>query len=120
MPYTRDAAATNTAVVIRTGRTVLISVKVVQRAGAASALFLQLFNTATITPGTTVPVAIITVPAGSAIMDATVLKVTFNGTKGGGEFTTALGYCVTTTATGGTAPTAGQEPELIVRWEPLG
>jgi hypothetical protein len=57
MPYTRDAAANATAVVIRTGRTALKSVKVVQRAGAASALFLQLFNTASITPGTTTPVA---------------------------------------------------------------
>jgi hypothetical protein len=120
MPYTRDAAATNTAVVIRTGQTALLSVKVAQRAGAAAALFLQLFNTASITPGTTVPIAVVTIPAGSTIMDATVLKVAFSGTKGGAEFTTALGYCVTTTATGSTAPTAGQEPELIIRWEPLG
>jgi len=120
MPYTRDAAANNTAVVIRTGVTRLLSVKAAQRASAATALFVQLFNTASITPGTTVPVAVLTVPAGNTNMDATVLKANFSGTKGGAEFTTALGYCVTTTATGSTAPTAGQEPELIIRWERLG
>ena len=120
MPQTYDKDADNTAVVIRTGRCALKSVKVTQRTFDAPVLYLQLFNTASITPGTTAPTAVVTVPAGNANMAATILKATFSGTKGGGEFTTALGYCCTTTHDGGTAPDAGDEPEVIISWEPLG
>jgi hypothetical protein len=120
MPVTYDKDADNTAVVVRTGATILKSLKVAQRATGAAVVYLQLFNTASITPGTTAPVAVVPVPAGSTIMDAAVLKLIFAGTKGGGQFSTALGYCCTTTHDGSTSPTAGQEPEVIINWEPLG
>lgn len=120
MPVTYDRDADGIAVVIRTGRVALKSVSVRQRVAAAGALFLQLFNTASITPGVTAPVTVIPVPAGNSNLDSTALKAIFAGTKGGGEFTTALGYCVTTTHDGATGPTVGQEPEVIISWEPLG
>lgn len=120
MAYTYDRDADNTAVVARTGRTKIKSVKVSQRVGAAAQLYLQLFNTASITPGTTTPVLVLLVPAGDTLMDAMQIKYVFTGMRGGIDFSTALGYCVTTVHDGGTAPTAGQEPEVVINWEPLG
>jgi hypothetical protein len=120
MPVTYDKDADNTAVVIRTGRTALKAVTVRQRTFDAPVLYLQLFNTASITPGTTAPVAVIPIPAGNANIGATAHKVAIAGTKGGGEFTTALGYCVGTTHDNGVAPDAGDEPEVIISWEPIG
>jgi hypothetical protein len=120
MPQFYDRDADNTAVVIRTGATRLKSVTCRQRVGAAPRLFLQLFNTASITPGTTAPEKVVPIPAGDTQLDCTVNKGSYSGKKGGIQFSTALGYCVTTTHDGLTAPTAGQEPEVIIQWEPLG
>ena len=120
MPQTRNNAAENTAVVIRTGATKLKAVRVEQRTFDAPALYLQLFNTASITPGTTAPVKVIPIPAGVADMQAQIYKETYTGTRGGIEFATALGYCVTTTHDGSTDPDSGDEPVVIIDWEPLG
>src|SRR5574337_986568 len=116
MPKTYDAHADNTAVVIRTGATRLKSVEVKQFVGAASQLYLQLFNTASITPGTTAPVKVIPIPAGDTQLDCTVYKENYSGKRGGIEFATALGYCVTTTHDGASAPTSGQEPAVNIQW----
>lgn len=119
MSKTYDRDADNTAVVIRTGSTKLTAIKAVQRTFDAPVLYLQLFNTASITPGTTAPVKVIPIPAG-AVQDAKAIKEAYSGTHGGIEFGTALGYCVTTAHDNGVAPDAGDEPELEIQWEPLG
>jgi hypothetical protein len=120
MAKTYDRDADNTAVVIRTGSTKLTAVEVAQRVAAAPVLYLQLFNTASITPGTTAPFKVVNIPAGNVLLDANKIKEVYSGKHGGIEFGTALGYCVTTTHDGATAPTAGQEPEVSLQWEPLG
>lgn len=120
MPQTRNNAAGNTAVVIRTGSTKINAVRVEQRVAAAPLLYLQLFNTATVTPGTTLPTKVVMIPAGVAELQAMILKETYSSNRGGLEFGAALTYCVTTVHDGGVAPTAGQEPVVIIDWEPLG
>jgi hypothetical protein len=91
-----------------------------QRAAAAPRLFLQLFNTNAPTVGTTVPEIVIPVPAGSGTVDEAVVKVVFKGSQGSLVLNTGLAYAVTTTPTGSTGPTGGQEPVVIVDYEPLG
>lgn len=120
MPQTRNNAAENTAVVIRTGATRLKAVKVEQRTFDAPQLYLQLFNTASITPGTTAPVAVVPIPAGKAERQMMDSKIICTGAEGGIVFPTALGYCVTTTHDGATDPDAGDEPVVIIDWEALG
>lgn len=115
-----DKDADNTPVVVRTGALRLASVKVAQRVAAAPKLYLQLFDSVTVTPGTTKPDVVIIVGAGDSNQDANVHKASFSGKKGGIGFSTGLTYCVTTVSDGGTAPTAGQEPEVYIEYAPVG
>lgn len=120
MARSRTDAANATAVVVRNGRTHIKNIRVEQRASAAPRLFLQIFNTNAPTVGTTAPEMAIPVPAGQANMDAAVLDVPFGAKRGGLELSTGFSYAVTTTPTNAVAPTAGQEPTVIIDYEPLG
>lgn len=118
MSQTRVAAQNATALAIRNGACIIKRVRVRQYAGAAPRLFLQLFNTNAPTVGTTAPEMVIPVPAGNTKMNATVRDVNFTGDSE--QFGTGLAIAVTTVHDGAVAPTAGQAPEVIVDWEPLG
>lgn len=121
MPKTLDQSADNTAVVVRTGRTLLKAVEVKQRTVDAPILYLKLFNDASVTVGSQAADLVIPIPAGRTDMDAQVHKASFSGKFGGIDFSTALTYAVTVLATvSGTAPDAGDEPEVILHWEPVG
>lgn len=116
----RTPTANATAVVVRNGRTILKNVRVEQRAGAAAQLFLQIFNTNAPTVGTTVPTIVIPIPAGDTQLMFTYHKAIFAGRRGGLDLTTGFSYAVTTTQTGSTAPTAGQEPLVEAHYEAVG
>jgi hypothetical protein len=118
----RTAALTNVPIAVRTGFTLLNSISIRQKTNDAPQLYLQLWNTAaaSVTIGTTAPVMVIPVPAGSTKVEDASLKVTFSGKHGGRQFSTALSYAVATVHDGGTACDAGDEPEVIVNYEALG
>lgn len=120
MAQSRTNAAGASAVSVRAGATRLRGVRVEQRAPAAPALFLQVFNTNSPTVGTTAPVLVVPVPAGSGQLSTPTLRAIFKGTQGALFLSTGLAYAVTTTPTGSTGPTGGQEPTVIVDYEPLG
>lgn len=120
MARSRTAAQNATATAVRTGRTHLRNVRVRQRTTDAPRLFLQIFNAASPTVGTTAPEIVLPVPAGSANMDSQGYDYPMQGPRGGVELGTALAYAVTTTHDGNTAPDAGDEPEVIIDYEPLG
>jgi len=107
-----------TALAIRTGNTIVKRIRVRQYAGAAPRLYLQLFNTNAPTVGTTAPEMVIPVPAGNTQKEAAVRDIIIAGNSK--HFGTGLAIAVTTVHDGAVAPTAGQEPEVIIDWEPLG
>lgn len=120
MARSRTDAANATAVAVRNGRTHIKNIRVEQRASAAPQLFLQVFNTNAPTVGTTAPEVVVPVPAGQANMDLVTLDLPLMAKRGGLELGTGFAYAVTTTHDGLTAPTAGQEPTVIIDYEPLG
>jgi hypothetical protein len=122
MANSRFAALAATVQAIRTGATFLSRIRARQLNNTAPVLYLQLFNVASgsVTLGTTVPNLVLEIPAGVASHDGDSLAVKFDGKEGGKKFSTALSIACTTTATGSTAPTAGQEPDVNVDWNPLG
>ena len=115
-----DKDADNTAVVVRTGSTRVNGVKVAQRKVTAPKLYLQLFDSVTVTPGTTKPDMVIPVPAGNSNYDVMAFKIAMSGMRAGVGFDTGLTYCVTTVSDGGTAPAAGDEPEVTIGYVPVG
>lgn len=113
-------AALGAAQVVRTGRSLLRSLRVkVYKAGAAE-FYIQIFNTASPTLGTTAPIEVIRVPAAETILPLQDKVVNYEGPKGGQEFSTALTVACTTTHDGATVATSGQEPDVIVDYEQLG
>jgi hypothetical protein len=58
------------------------------------------------------------VPAGRTDFQFVARKVQFSG-QGGEYFATGLSMAVTTTHDGSTAPQAGDEPEVILDFEPV-
>lgn len=120
MAVTINNAMSGVAVLIRTGSTKLCTIQVSQRAVAAPLLHLQLYDTASPVVGTTAPIKVVPIPAGAINMQQMSYKETYSGSRGGIEFATALACAVTTTHDGAIGPTAGQEPQVIIRWEPLG
>jgi hypothetical protein len=121
MPRTYDKDADNTVVVIRTGATRIKAVLVRQRTFDAPVLFLKLFDDATVTMNAQAADFSIRVPAGRAGVDAQTAKIIFAGNEGGLIFATALTYGVSKLNTvSDTTPDAGDEPEVIIDWEPLG
>jgi hypothetical protein len=118
MAQTTVNAQNATFTLARTGSARLKNIRITQRAGAAARLFLQLFDLAAPTVGTTVPTMVIPIPAGNTQSDGEASETRFSSNRGGIIFSTAISFAATTTATGLTAPTAGQEPEVSVDWEP--
>ncbi len=118
MSQSRVAAQNATATVVRNGACTVERIRARQYAGAAPRLYLQLFNTNAPTVGTTAPEMVIPVPAGDTKKEATQRDVRISGN--GKNFSTGLSYAVTTVHDGAVAPTAGQEPEVIIDWEPVG
>jgi len=118
MAQTTVNAQNATLFLARTGSARLKNIRVTQRTGAAARLFLQVFDAVAPTVGTTLPTLIIPVPAGNTQSDGEVLETRLSSNRGGAIFGTAISFAVTTTATGLTAPTAGQEPEVSIDWEP--
>ena len=114
------AAANATAVAVRNGTTVINDVTVEQRAPAAPVLYLQVFNTNAPTVGTTLPRFVIEVPAGNVTLDNNPLRCDYDGPLGGAYMATGLAYAVTTTQTGNTNPTAGQEPRVVLNYNQIG
>ena len=114
-------AQADTVTAVRTGRSLLRSVSVKQLTEDAPKLFLQIFNVASgsVTLGTTLPDVIVPVPAGETgrTMHG---RAEFQGIHGGLDMATAISYAVTTTATGSTAPDAGDEPNVKMDWERIG
>ena len=120
MAQTRIVAQNATATEVRTGATRVKKVSVRQKTSDAPRLYLQLFNILTPTVGTTVPVDVFRVPVGDAARQPPWEKYIFASSFGGKFYDTGLSFAVTTTPTGLTAPDSGDEPEVIVDWEPLG
>jgi hypothetical protein len=106
-------------VVLRSGRALIASIKITQFVFDAPALFLQVFNTNAPTVGTTAPVMVLPVPAGTTQWPEW-RKFVFAGKLGGLQFATGLSLAVTTTHDGSTGPDAGDDPQVIVDWEAVG
>ena len=122
MSVSRTAALNDVGVAIRTGATLLRSIRARQLAPAAPKLYLQLFNVAgaSVVLGTTVADEVLLLPAGDSKRDEVGLFADFHSRKGGQLFDTALSVFCTTTANGLTAPTAGQEPDVTIDYEKIG
>lgn len=126
MARSRTQAQGITLTAVRNGRCLVRNIRVAQRVAAAPELYLIVFNNNAPTVGTVSPTAqnmVIPVPAGNANVDAAVLDLAWTGKFGGLHFNTGLSYVVATTpnnANGVAGPTAGQEPEVIIDYEPLG
>jgi len=118
MAQTTVNAQNATLLLARTGSARIKNIRVTQRAGAAPRLFLQLFDATAPTVGTTVPTMVIPIPAGNTQSDGEVLEIRPSSNRGGMVFGTAISFAATTTAVNAVAPTAGQEPEVSVDWEP--
>lgn len=113
-------AANATAVVVRNGRTIIKNISIEQRNQAAPVLYLQVFNTNAPTVGTTVPVFVMQAPVGNLTLDNNQISADFQGPLGGFDLSAGFSYAVTTTQTGLTAPTAGQEPRVTVDYNQIG
>jgi len=114
----KNAAVDETGVVISSVACLLRSIKVLQKTEDAPVLYLQVFNHASPTVGTTAPVMVLQVPAG--ITGTLVPETTkISGTRGGKYLATALTIAVTTTHDGNTAPDAGDEPDVDVDYQTL-
>jgi len=113
------SALAATAQLVRTGRTLLRSVRIRQKTGAAPELYIQFFNNAAPTVGTTAPNMVIPVPAGAA-GEIKLDNIDFQGIYGGRDFGTALSIACTTVHDGAVAPTAGDEPVVDVDYNAVG
>ena len=98
-----DTSAAATAVVAKASSAVLYEIELDNTANAA-ATYLKLFNTGTVTVGTTVPDMVVMVPAS---VSRTVVVPT------GITFATALAYCAVTA--GGTAGTTAPSSAFAIK-----
>jgi len=104
---------------IVTGNILLRSVKVLQKTVDAPVLYLQLFNAASPTVGTTAPTMVLPIPAGLAASFATA-TYKFSANLGGINFGTGLAIAVTTAHDTADAPDAGDEPDVTIEYHPIG
>ena len=116
----RTEAQDETATVVRNGKCYVKNIRVEQRTTDAPALYLQVFNTNDPTVGTTLPTAVLPVPAGNANRDMAFNEVRCKSEVGGIYMGTGLSYAVTTDSTGNTGPDAGDEPVVVLDYENLG
>jgi hypothetical protein len=108
-----------TGIDVVTGNVLLRSIKVLQKTGDAPALYLQLYNAASPTVGTTLPTMVLLVPAGLPSSHART-TYDFSNNLGGINFGTALALAVTTTHDGAVGPTAGDEPDVTIDYQTIG
>ncbi|MCA9455857.1 MAG: hypothetical protein KC587_04295 [Nitrospira sp.] len=108
-----------TGVLVYTGESVLRSIKILQKTEDAPLLYLQIFDHASPTVGTTAPSMVLPVPAGlSGRM--VPFRYDLTGPQGGLKLGTALTIAVTTSHDGATGPDAGDEPDIVLDYQPLG
>lgn len=113
----RTAAANATAVALGASTFCLTCIKV-RRFVGSSELYLQIFNNNAPTVGITVPNMVLPIPALQSGMQAMIQRYPMSGNRGGFRLGTGLAYAVTTTPTGSTNPTSGEEPEVELYYEP--
>lgn len=101
---------------VRTGRTLVQAIEVEVDPSSSAEVYVQLYNVANPTPGTTAPNAVIPIPP-VARDSKRKRKVVF---AGGLAFDTALSFFTSTTHDGATAPTGADAPEYVaVYWLPV-
>lgn len=94
----------------------LKSVKIRPNPDSTAASYVQLFNSADATPGTTAPNDVIYVPGS----DIAGRRVEYNVNFGGKYYATGLTWFVSTTATGATAATTAAPSLVEVHYTPGG
>ena len=94
----------------------LTTVRVRQNPDSATAAYIQLFDSADATPGSTAPNDVIYLPAPAS----TGRQPEFNFDMNGKVYATGLTWGVFTTATGGTASTTGAPILVEVHYAPGG
>lgn len=114
----RTPTANATGVVASATPVRINSITVRQRSAVAPRLYLQLIDRASATIGTHAPADVVSIPAGRTEHQSVNKKVEYSGTNGGLQFGTGLVYAVTTDINGSTNPNAGDEPEVIIDFEP--
>jgi len=117
MSQTRFQDKDETVGVVHNGAAYLTDIAVRQFTGDAPVLYLQIFNAASPTVGTTAPTTVFQIPAGRP-NEITYLRARFETERGGHPFGTAITVAVTTTHDGSTGPDSGDEPEVVVHWQP--
>jgi len=115
----RDADADETLVLVHTGKVLTRKIDVRQHTNDAPVLYLQLFDVVAPTVGTTAPNKVLVIPAGIT-KQVSVAVYNISGSLGGLSFGTALSFAVTTTHDGSTGPDAGDDPEVILDYTPIG
>ena len=118
MSQNRNNSADEVFTLVNTGQCLLRSVIVRQHTIDAPKLFLQFFDDASPTVGTDAPSHVLEVPPG-LVGQANELRYVINGSQGGMLFGTALSYAVTTAYNTVGAPSAGDEPEVVVDYHPM-
>ena len=108
-----------TGIAIHTGDVLVRSIKVLQKVVDAPVLYLQVYNAASPTVGTTAPSMVLPIPAGRANTQVR-RRFDFSDQVGGIELGTALAIAVTTTHDGATGPDAGDEPDVEIDYQPIG
>ena len=117
MSQTRFQNKDETVGVVHNGAASLTDIVVRQFTTDAPVLYLQVFNHASPTVGTTAPTKVIQIPAGRA-NEIVYERVRLETEQGGYPFGTAITLAVTTGHDNGTGPTAGDEPEVVAHWQP--
>lgn len=107
--FYRNTSQSETPSVIRNGSSEARAVTVRQHSTAAPALYLQVFDSASPTPGTTKPLMVLPIPAGVRSR-----KFQFSG---GILMGNGLSIAVTTAPDNGTGPSASDRPEVILSFE---
>jgi hypothetical protein len=111
-----SAWSDNTDIIASSTAVRLKSVRVRQDPDSATAAYIQLFNSADATPGSTTPNDVVYLPAPAS----TGRRAEFNFNMQGKYYATGLTWGVFTTATGGTASTTGAPLLVEVHYAPGG
>lgn len=119
MAQYRNTGLNATGVLVYTGACKVKKISVRPGADAAPELKVQVFDALAPTVGTTDPQDVARVRAGDSARNREWEKYIYAGSRGGKHYSTGLFVAATTTAAGSTTPTSGQEPEVIVDYEPL-
>lgn len=114
--FYRNTSQDEVASLVRTGATKLSAVHVKQRGPTAPILYLQIYDNAAPTVGTTTPALALEIPAGETGQHQN-RKYIIEGSKGGMNMATALSIACTTTPGGPTGPASADRPEVKIKLE---